>query len=112
MKTEVGAGLERIKPVLEEFKRELREIYGPRLMRLVLYGSYARGEADEGSDLDLLVVLDRADDPLAERERLSEVIFKLALKYNTVLSVLTIAEHDLERPKPLLLNIKREGIAI
>lgn len=105
-------GLEKLRPVLEEFKRELRGIYGPRFKQLIVYGSYARGEAEEGSDLDLLVVLDRADDPLAERERLSEVIFKLALKYNIVLSVLPIAERDLERPKPLLLNVKREGIAV
>lgn len=112
MKTEAEMKLERIRPILEEFKRELQRIYGPRLKRLILYGSYARGEADEGSDLDLLVVLDRADDPLSERERLSEVIFKLALKHNIVLSVLPIAERDLERPKPLFLNVKREGIAV
>lgn len=112
MKTGAEAELERIRPILEEFKRELRRIYGPRLRRLILYGSYARGEAEGGSDIDLLVVLDRTDDPLSERERLSEVIFKLALKYNIVLSVLTIAERDLERPKPLLLNVKREGIPV
>jgi len=105
-------GLEKLRPILEEFKRELRKIYGPRLRRLILYGSYARGEDAEGSDVDLLVVLDRADDPLAERERLSGVIFRLALKYNVVLSVLPIAERDLERPKPLFLNVKREGIAV
>lgn len=104
--------LDEIRPILEEFKWELQRIYGPRLKRLILYGSYARGEAEEGSDLDLLVVLDRADDPLAERERLSEVIFKLSLKYNIVLSVLAVAEQALERPKPLFLNVKREGITV
>jgi len=112
METGAEARLERIRPILEEFKHELWRIYGPRLKRLILYGSYARGEAEEGPDLDLMVVLDRADDPLAERERLPDLIFRLALKHNVVLSVLPIAERDLERPKPLLLNVKREGIPV
>ena len=36
----------------------LREIYGPRLKRLVLFGSQARGDATPESDVDVLVVLD------------------------------------------------------
>lgn len=104
--------MERIRPILEELKRELRRIYGPRLKRLIVYGSYARGEADGGSDLDLLVILDRADDPVAEREKLSDVILELSLKYELVVSVLIASEGSLERPSPLFLNVKREGIAV
>ena len=73
-------GLEKIGPILEGFKQELKRIYGPRFKRLIVYGSYARGEAEEGSDLDLLVVLDQVDDLLAERERLSDVILELSLR--------------------------------
>ena len=104
--------LEKVQPLLEEFKRELRRIYGSRLKRLIVYGSYARGEAGEGSDLDLLVVLDRVDDPLAEREGLSDVILDLSLRYGIVVSVLVASEASLERPSPLFLNLKREGITV
>ena len=104
--------LEKIRPLLEEFKRALKEIYGPRFKSLIVYGSYARGEADDGSDLDLLVILDRADDPVAEREKLSDVILELSLKYDLVVSVLIASEGSLERPSPLFLNLKREGIAV
>ncbi|MGI8911693.1 MAG: nucleotidyltransferase domain-containing protein [Rubrobacteraceae bacterium] len=38
--------------------RGLGTIYGERYRGMVLYGSYARGEADEGSDVDLLLLLD------------------------------------------------------
>jgi len=67
--------MDEIKPLLQELKGELRKIYGPRLKQLILYGSYARGEAETGSDLDCMVVLDEVEDPLAEREGLSELIF-------------------------------------
>ena len=50
--------LEEVRPILSELKRELSTIYGSRLKYLLIYGSYARGEAEEGSDLDLMVVLE------------------------------------------------------
>lgn len=40
----------------------LRKLYGERLRGLALYGSYARGEADDGSDVDVVVLLDELDD--------------------------------------------------
>lgn len=102
-----------VEALLQEFKRGLQAAYGARLKRVILYGSHARGKADEGSDVDVLVVLDRAEDPLAERERLSELIFQLSLKYNVVLSVLTVDEKEFERrASPLFLNVKQEGLAV
>ena len=47
----------------------LREIYGPRLKRLILFGSQARGEATPDSDVDVLVVLDGKIGRASCRER-------------------------------------------
>ena len=105
--------LEEVRPILSELKRELSTIYGSRLKYLLIYGSYARGEAEEGSDLDLMVVLDQAADPLAERERLSELLFELSLKYDIVLSVLPVGKYALEQErKPLFINARREGVSV
>ncbi len=104
--------LEEVRPILSELKRELSTIYGSRLKYLLIYGSYARGEAEEGSDLDLMVVLDQAADPLAERERLSELLFELSLKHDVVLSVLPVGEYALQQErKPLFINARREGVS-
>lgn len=105
--------IETARPVLQELKHELQRIYGPRFRRMILYGSYARDEAHEGSDVDILLILGDAHDPLAERERLSEVLCWLALQHRVVLSVLPVDERVFEtRQKPLFLNVKREGIVI
>jgi predicted nucleotidyltransferase len=58
-----------IAEALARFTAALRARFGPRLREVVLFGSVARGEAHEESDVDVLVVVDE----LSEWERL-EVI--------------------------------------
>ena len=47
-----------IREVLLELESRLKDLYGKRFRGLLLYGSYARGDAWEGSDVDLLLLLD------------------------------------------------------
>jgi len=49
--------LNNIQPTLHELKLGLKELYGDRLVKLILFGSHARGEANLDSDIDLLAVL-------------------------------------------------------
>ena len=46
-----------LKPILTRLKKELTDLYGDRLQHLTLFGSQARGDAEPGSDIDVLVVL-------------------------------------------------------
>ena len=88
--------------LLGRLDRELRDLYGEqRYGGLVLYGSYARGEADEGSDVDLLVLLEGEVDPVRELIRLEDVKWPLALESGYALSVLAVgveAYHFSEEP--------------
>jgi predicted nucleotidyltransferase len=48
---------EEVLRLMQEFKARLQELYGERFKGVYLYGSHARGEADEDCDIDVAVVL-------------------------------------------------------
>lgn len=99
--------------VLNALRNQLRQIYGERLARLVLYGSQSRGEADAGSDIDVMVVLRGVVRPSREIARIGEVTASLSLEFGVVISCLFISAHRYAREKsPLLLNVRREGVAL
>ncbi|MBS3753601.1 MAG: nucleotidyltransferase domain-containing protein, partial [Anaerolineales bacterium] len=72
---------ERIHDLMGELKDSFVRIYSQRLMGVYLYGSYARGEEEMGSDVDVLIVLDRIDSYAAEIDRTGEIASDLSLKY-------------------------------
>ena len=100
-----------IEEVLREFKKEIRKLYGERLKEVILYGSWARGEATEESDIDLLVVLGGEVAPGREIDRMIDIITEMNLKYGVLISVHPVSEDDFHKLKsPLLINVRREGV--
>lgn len=92
---------------------QLSRLYGERLRKVILYGSHARGEQLEDSDLDIAVILD--DFSFADKEIafMSESLSLLSLEFSVTISAIPIREQEyLKRNTPLLLNIKKEGITI
>ena len=105
--------LKDIKPILNEAKERLQKIYGERLKEIVLSGSYARGDATEGSDIDLILLLDDISSPISELEKFSGEIHQLDFLNDTLISIIPIEEGQYRtRRLPIILNAKREGIPI
>ena len=104
---------ETVRTILTELRSRLRVLYGPRLVQLVLFGSHARGDAEPGSDIDVLVVLQGLVAPGQEIDRTGEVTAELSLKYDAVISCtfVSTARYSIEQ-SPLLLNVRREGVAL
>jgi predicted nucleotidyltransferase len=102
-----------IKLILGEVKKKLKEIYGNNLKDIILHGSYARGDFTEGSDIDIIILLENMEDFSTEYEKFSNPIWELDLKYDTVISIISFKKEEYEtRRLPLILNAKREGISV
>lgn len=102
----------KINKILDEFRAEVEKLYSKKLKDIVLYGSWARGDATEESDIDLLIVLEGKVIPGKEVDRMINIITDINLEYGVLLSVYPISEEDYSTVKsPLLINVRREGIS-
>jgi uncharacterized protein len=99
-----------LEDVIRELDGGLRELYGERYRGLVLYGSHARGEADEGSDVDLLLLLEGQVQVGREIRRSSDLVASLSLESGRVLSLIPVSLEDYRASSdPYLVNARREG---
>lgn len=98
----------------EEFLSQISALYGDRLNKVILYGSYARGEQREDSDVDYLVVLnDEKIKTLKEISYLSPVTDFLGLKYGVWVSAIPFTNNKLSSGEtPLGFNVINEGIVL
>ena len=103
----------KLKIILTELRRALAALYGERLVEVVLFGSQARGEAVEGSDIDVLIVLKGKVRQFEEVARTSEFNAALCLKHDVLISRIFVSEDDYRKSRmPLLENVRAEGIRI
>jgi len=98
---------------LKEVKNSLNNVYGERVKDIILYGSYARGEATEDSEIDIIILLNNLKGPGEEIAKCLKPIWEIEFKHDTLISILPIEEKDFKiRKMPVILNAKKEGISI
>jgi len=103
----------KVQKILTELRQALEGIYGDRLSRFILFGSQARGDAEDGSDIDVMVGLKGGFHWRQESNRLIDKIVQWNLEYEELVSCVYVDEERFQNEKsPLLLNVRREGIPI
>ena len=104
---------EKVLSIVREFHRHLAALYGERLKGVYLYGSYARGDARDDSDIDVAVVLTGPVHHWKEGSRTSELASELSLRESCLLLpfFLTEDEHR-DGPDAIHRSIVREGVPV
>ncbi len=104
---------EKARAVVAELKQRLRELYGDRLVSVILYGSRARGDHGPDSDVDVAVVLRGEVNKRRERERTIEVVSDISLENDAVLHRVFLAEDEFTRAdQPLVPGLRQEGVVV
>ena len=94
---------------LLELSKAFRDRFNAKEVRL--YGSAARGEMDEASDIDLFLVLPKVNWQI--EKDVIKLCFDAELKYGRVFSAVCYSVDDIEnsplKESPLVLNVRRQG---
>ena len=102
--------------LLEQYISEIKKIYGSHLQKVVLFGSYARGDFGPDSDVDIMILLDLSNlDLKAYSQKLSYMTYDFNMDHD--LDIKPIAKSEVHFEKwienyPFYANVHREGVVL
>ena len=104
-----------LKEILKRYVSDVRALYGERLCEVVLYGSYARGDYREDSDIDIMILVDDMSDDEMYRKRnaLSDLDYNYNCAHDILIMPIVVNIHHFNcwvRAYPFYNNVSREGI--
>lgn len=99
--------------ILAQLRQYLQQEYGDRLVCLVLFGSQARKEATDQSDIDVLAVLEPSFNYSEEIRRTNTFIADLCLEYSVLVSLVFASRDRFDNENsPFFMNVRREGVFV
>lgn len=105
-----------ISKILIEFNNQVRKILGNRLKKVILYGSYARGDYNEKSDVDLMLLTDLTFEEIERyRDDISDIAFDIELETGIIISpVIKNIDNYNSRINiiPFYKNVQMEGVVL
>lgn len=105
-----------LESILRKVAAAYRLIYGDDLVKILMYGSYARGDFDADSDVDIAAIV-KGDRQILQNDlkKVWDVSSDLELEYETIVSPTVIPFDEYEKYRediPYYRNIEKEGVVI
>ena len=101
---------------MEDFAKNARKILGNSLDSVILYGSYARGDYSEFSDIDVMLLVSLGDEDIKKiSDQISDLAFDFMMKYGVDISpVITNTDHFnyWVDNLPYYRNVRDEGVKL
>lgn len=106
----------RLDEILKKYVDKVHELYGNRLKTMILYGSYARGDFREDSDIDIMILVDLEEQDIKDMGRLlSDITFECNFENDLmIMPIVKNLEHFNRwlRAYPFYYYVKKEGIEL
>lgn len=99
--------------IIYKIKNVLQEIVPGA--KVILYGSEARGDSSENSDIDILILIDQEQIPLKLKNQIIDAVYDIELESGVLISpIIYTAKQWENRPykTPFYINVLNEGIEL
>jgi predicted nucleotidyltransferase len=96
--------------ILTKFRAAIDGLYGNRVERVVLFGSRARGDAQDDSDYDVAVFLKDLNDRWAEADKIALAAMNVFDETGVLIHAMPYREGAYQERTPLMHEVRREGI--
>jgi uncharacterized protein len=113
MKTKLPKKSAFMKPLLDDFTKEAVKAYPDKLLGVILFGSYARGDFRADSDVDIMLLFDNSFQYLQKDDAIFDLILDYILEQKMVIIPLALQKKLFTQRKTTLYhNVQREGILL
>ena len=107
-----------ISNVIDEFINGVNEILGNRAKKIILYGSYARGDYNKSSDIDIMILTDLTDDEIVTyRQKIHDLAYDIEWNNDFDIDISPLVK-NIDRfnywleALPFYMNVQREGVVL
>ena len=104
---------ETVQKLKSEIEKAAIELLGDKLKKVILYGSYARGDYNEESDIDFALLSNVTEQDIPSyNDRIGNITSRLSRKYGTLVSIMIISNDTYNKYKsviPFYSNMVKEG---
>ena len=101
---------------IQEFVKAIQKLLGIRLKKVILYGSYARGDYNKQSDVDIMILTDLSFEEIENyRDKISDIAYDIELKTGIILSpvIKNIEKYNSKvNYIPFYKNVEKEGVVL
>lgn len=107
-----------ISNVIDEFVKKVNELLGKRVKKIILYGSYARGDYNNSSDIDIMILTDLTDKEIVEyRSKVSDIAFDIEWDNNFDIYLSPLVKNMDKfnywlEALPFYMNVQKEGVVL
>ncbi|MCP5049280.1 MAG: nucleotidyltransferase domain-containing protein [bacterium] len=100
--------------IVDMFKQKVLEILKSPKIKFILFGSRGRGNADEFSDYDILIITSQKESNIKEvKDKIEEIEMDMFLAHNAIINSHLFSEEEIKQLsfEPFIINALHEGVA-
>lgn len=102
----------RVKVTVEEIIYDVKREFGENYCTTIIFGSFARGDADDDSDLDMLIVMKKIENYWEVKSKIERIAYSNTFEKNRSIVIAPVIMEESEfltGNSPLIINIRKEG---